>query len=428
MKKLLVVSGALLVLHSTAFAAGFEKSVLWSGKEAGYAASGLSYVMGAESLFFNPAGLAAGENGNIVANLSPTSIKLEGHLASATRLEETDKNFSLLGGGLVSYKVTPQFGIGVGAYAAGGSKAVYESVDLSVDASTVTYKPTIETDLKIVEYSIGAAYELAPGFRLGLAWRIGEAKGGFSSIKKTVTNTAYSYLSIKDAKDTLYNGFRVGLQYQSEDNQWGLGAVYRSAMDFNARGTSTGTTTIIPTNSTTTTTGSGGSTTVATSLPSAISVGGNYLATDSLRLLGAVDYVDYSHNSQLTIGGAFGATAIPNLVLNWKDMWNFRVGGEYALSDATKIRMGYALTTRVTSKTDARATLSPPGTGHTITAGAGMDVSQGLELNGALEYAFNTGSGAMTAAGTTTKELLSSVSTESKAKSMGFHAGLSYKF
>ena len=417
---------ALMVLGSAqAMAAGFEKTVLWSGKEAGYAGAGMSRIDSAESLFFNPAGLAAGRS-DAVVNVSPTSLKLSGSIASLSKREETDKNLKALGGIFARYKITDRLGVGVGAYVAGGSSARYESVDLTGDSTNVSYTPEIKTELTIMEYSIGAAFEIVEGLRLGAAWRIADIKGGFSTIKKTVGNTAYSYVNISDAKATDWEAFRLGLQYQKDN--WGVGVSYRSPLYISAEGDTTGATTIIGSNTTTPSTG--GKTKLSTAFPKAVSFGGNY-AFDSLRLLGAVDYVNYEKNQQLLVEGNIGTAVIPNVPMNWRNMWNYRLGGEYSLSDSLRLRAGYALTTRVTSKSDTRATFAPPGTGHTFTAGVGKAFLDGnLELNGAFEYAATKGTGQATATptGSTTKEVLVSQDNTVKARSLGFHTGLAYRF
>ncbi|MGE3260689.1 MAG: OmpP1/FadL family transporter [Bacteriovoracia bacterium] len=417
---------------SLAHAAGFEKAVLWSGKEAGSGSAGMSRISSSESLYFNPAGLAGGgTGGDFTLNVSPTSIKLQGSIASAAVNEETDKNYSTIGSGFVKYKVNERLGVGVGAYVSGGSKAIYENVSLASDQPTITaFTPTIRTELAIIEYSVGAAYEIIPGLRFGAAWRIAKVDGGFSTVKKTIANTAYSFIDIADAKQTRYNGYRLGLQYENDAKTWGVGATFRNSMNFSAVGNGTGSTTVIPTTITTATTI--GKTTLGTGLPWSASLGGNVLVNEDFRLLAAVDMMKYSENKQLTIVGTInGTTVIPNLPLNWKDMYNYRLGGEYLGIETVVLKAGYVLTTPVTPTHDARATLAPPGTGHTVTLGAGKTFLRNtVSVDGAFEYAFNNagGSASPTYATDTTKELLATSSSEYKAKVMALHLGASYRF
>jgi long-subunit fatty acid transport protein len=436
--KLMVATALCSLVAADVYGAGFEKSVMWSGREAGYAGAGQSRISGSQSIVFNPAGLAGSGNGDLSLNFSPTSLKMKGHLASVATEEETDHNFSPIGGATAGYKINEKLGFGVGAYVIAGNKAIYDGVDLTGDSANVTFRPRIATDFAVMEYAVGGAYEVMPGLRLGAAWRILKANGGLSTIKKVPPTTAYTYVNLVDLKDTKYNGFRLGAQYQAEDDSWGVGATFRNGVDFVAEsGTNNGNVVVIASNTVTNATISNA--TVGTSLPAAFSLGGNYKLSNDFRLLADVDFVKYSENNQLAINATLtsallgGGTpvALPNIPLKWKDMWNFRVGGEYTGMAGMALRAGYSLTTRVTPKADARATISPSGLGHLFSVGAGTNIlGDNLALDGAFEYSFNSGEGAMssTPAGSTTKELLADVTTKHKADVMALHLGATYKF
>lgn len=426
-QKLLLVATMLLGAQA-AQGAGFEKSVMWSGKEGGYAGAGQSRVTGSQSIVFNPAGLAGA--GDAAINFSPTFLKSEGYLVSNTKKEESEHGFSPIGAVTASYRVNERFGFGVGAYVSAGSKAIYDGVDFTSVFPNVTLMPTVQTDFRVIEYSVGAGYEVAPGFRLGAAWRILDAKGGLSTAKRMTLANAVNYLNIVDAKKTKYNGFRLGAQYQAPEDSWGVGATFRNGVDIVAEGKINGATQLA--NGTNVPGTFSPQATLGTSLPWAASLGGHYLM-GSLRLMGAVDYVNYAKNKELKIGATLNNNALPNIALQWKDMWNVRVGTEYSGLDVAKLRLGYALTTKVTPADHARATLSPPGTGHLVTVGAGTTFWDKFDLDGAVEYAFNSGSGSMTAGttgagATTSQEFLAGVDTETKVTSLAVHTGLTYRF
>lgn len=435
--KLMIGAAFCSLLAADVYGAGFEKSVMWSGREAGYAGAGQSRVNGSQSIVFNPAGLAGAGNGDVSLNFSPTNLKMKGHLASTNREEETDHNFSPIGGATAGYKINEKLGLGVGAYVIAGNKAIYDGVDLTGDSANVTFRPRIATDFAVMEYAVGGAYELSPGFRLGLAWRILKAQGGLSTLKKTVNNAAYTYVNLTDLEDTRYNGFRVGAQYQAQDDSWGVGATFRNGVNFAANSGNNNVGNVVVIGSNTVSSAAVSRASVGTSLPSAFSLGGNYKFSDDFRILADVDYVKYSKNDQLTINATLtsavlgGTVNLPNIPLKWKDMWNFRLGGEYTGMAGMALRAGYSLTTRVTPKTDSRATISPAGLGHLFALGAGTSIlGDALALDGAFEYSFNSGEGAMssTAAGSTTKELLANVNTEHRADVMALHLGATYKF
>ncbi len=278
---------------------------------------------------------------------------------------------------------------------------------------------------------MGAAYEVQPGLRIGLAWRIVDVKGALSTSKALVNAPAITYVRIFDAKDTKYDGFRLGVQYQSPDKDWGVGASFRNAVSIEAAGSVDGEAKLTGSGTNTTANFLPGAT-VGTSFPWAISFGGNMKLSDFV-LMSGVDYVNYKANKELKIQGTLNNNALPNIPLNWKNMWNIRLGTEYSGIESWKLRAGYILTTKVTSESDTRATVSPPGLGHTFTAGLGYGLWQNLDVDGAFEYAFNSGTGAMTA-GTTgsgsgqSREFLAGTNTDVKAHVTAVHTGVTYKF
>jgi long-subunit fatty acid transport protein len=416
---------AVLAGEGRARASGFEKSVMWSGKHSGYAGAATSTVSGGQSLFFNPAGLA--KYGDVSLNYSPTWIKIDGYLASANKREES-KAGPLPFFGTVASHGWNSIGFGVGAYVVGGEKSYYGNVDLSGDSAlTQALRPTLITDLEILEYSLGAAIEVVPGLRFGASWRINTAQGELSTIKKTVTNTAYTFLYVKDVKQTQYDGWRLGAQYEAPSGEWGIGASYRSKVEFDAPGKGYGTTTVIPTQATTSQVLSD-PVRIGLAFPEAYSLGAHYRATSEWKIVGGVDFVKYSRADNIYITGTANGVTIPNIPLEWKDMWNFRLGFEYTGISLVALRAGYSLTTQVTSSEHAKATLPPAGLGHLFAVGAGYSLMESLDLDGALEYSFNNGNGSMTMPTSTTKELLAGVKTDTKARVYALHIGATYRF
>jgi len=423
MRMIFFVTLAFALCASHGDAAGFEKSVMWSGKHAGYAGAAVSGVTGGQSLFFNPAGLAG--PGDVSLNYSPTWINIEGNLASVGKKEESKVGPLPFAGLTASYNFG-RFGFGMGAYVVGGEKAYFGGVDLTGD-SVIRFKPALITDLEITEYSLGAAMEVVSGLRFGASWRINKAKGELSTIKKTVTNTAYSFLYVKDVKQTMYDGWRLGVQYESSEKNWGLGFGYRSRVTFDAPGTGFGQTIVIPTQTITPQVLSD-VVRVGVIFPEAYNLGMHYVAAQNLKLLAGLDLVKYSKTDSINITGTANGTTLPNIPLNWHDMWNIRFGMEYTGMNSLALRAGYALTTQTTSSEHAKATLPPAGKGHLVVVGAGYSIGKNLDLDGAIEHSWNNGSGSMSLPTSTTKELLAGVNTESKVKVYAFHTGLTYKF
>jgi long-subunit fatty acid transport protein len=423
---LALVAVAALIVSREAHSAGFEKAVMWSGRYVGTAdAAAVGGVTGSQSLYFNPAGLAG--PGDVSLNYSPSWINTNGYLVTTTREDQSRPGVLPFGGAFASYG-RDRWGFGMGAYIAGGEKGIYPSVDLTPDSNpSIVYQPTLETDLQITEYALGGAYEVIPGLKVGAAWRITQAKGTLSSISKTVTNLAYSHLVIRDAKDTRYNGFRIGVMYEDQtDKKWGVGAAYRSKTVFDAPGTGTGATITIPLAAVSAQTVA--DTRIGLTLPDAFYLGGHYAVAEKFRLFLGADFVKYSEDDQIYIVGTANGAALPNIPLNWSDMWSWRLGVEYTGVQALALRAGYVRTSRVTDTMNAKATLPPPGPGSTVTIGAGYSVLPNLDLDGALEYAHEEGSGSMTMPTTGFKELLAGQTTKTSASAYGIHTGITYRF
>lgn len=435
MHKIYLSVVVMALMAGKAEAAGFEKSVMWSGKYAGAAGSdAVGGVTGSQSLFFNPAGLA--KNGDASVNYSPTWLHVNGYLASATSLEDTDKDYITSGDVSASYVFSDRFGIGAAAYVVGGERAVYNDVSLAGDNSNISFTPTLKTDLAITEYAFGAGAEVMPGLRVGAAWRITKANGSLASIQKTTANSAYIYSDIEDAQDTRYKGFKVGAQYEDAGHLWGAGLTYRNGVTFNAHSTNTRGSTVIIANNTQ----AGAAVTpvdLSLTLPAQVAFGGWYRLNDNFKVMAGVDMTHYSTDQMVQVNGTINlagiggsaATPLPSPVLGWNDMWNLRIGGEYLLGNLA-LRAGYSHTNQVTSSVNAKATIAPAGTGHLITVGAGTSVMKNFDIDGALEYAWNHGNGSMTAtpAGITSQEILAGKATDTSARSLGIHTGFTYRF
>jgi long-subunit fatty acid transport protein len=398
-----------------ALGAGFEKNITFSGKNAGKAGTAVADTSGAEALYFNPAGLGGAKGIQISANFSPTWGHYEGPVraipdgsttsvtfggASATDTETGDTMMSPVFGALASYGLTDSLSVGAGVYVSGGSKAMYENVQMkSVAGPNLFEKTTIKTDLSIVEYALGVGYTVMPGLKLGAAVRMVNVAGDFWALTGTGA-TSQAVVKLSDMKKSEL-GYKFGAQY--EGSGWGVGASYRLATDFTAEGT-------LAVRYQTTTSASdlavsnGGAATLASTLPQQIVLGGYYDVMSDLRLLGQVDWTEYSKNRQLSYTGKFTLGTEQDLstkptALQWANQSVYRLGGEYAGWSFAKIRAGYAYTTQVTNSGFASATLAAPGTANTFTLGLGKSFGEGIEANLAVESSKTTGTGTGAKAG-----------------------------
>ncbi|MBS1961443.1 MAG: outer membrane protein transport protein [Bdellovibrionales bacterium] len=424
----LVLVGALLG-SSQAFAAGFEKAQAWGAKEVSMGGAVVGSVSGADALYFNPAGLAeSSRSGELSVNFSPTLSKFSGanpyqldSVGGPSRVVDGSSGFSPVFGLLASFKPMPKLGVGAGFYVSGGNKAKFENLDYSgTNPALDKLMPTVETNLAITEAAIGAGYEIMPGLRFGAALRAVMVHANFSTAIY-IPGTALYEAQVNDISATRYNAYKLGLQYEEPNHRWGLGIVYRSSVPFTAHGTTTARRELVAVDGIQDV--GTGSAAVSNTFPLQIAIGGWTRATELLRIGYEYSYTNYNVDKELAIQGSAGALSLSNIPQQWKNMHVVRVGGEYT-GTGLPLRFGYAYTSAVTPSDYARSTFSSPGPGHSLTFGTGMILSNAIDVDGALEYAWAGGDGHNKNAPFGTAE----VANDSSFKSHAYAAHLSAKY
>jgi long-subunit fatty acid transport protein len=371
-------------------AAGFEKSVMWSGRYAGAGNAAVATVRGSEAIYFNPAGLSTGNPnvGDISLNLSPTVSQFQGpYRDNITSTSDTSTTFPF--GATASYTLNDKLGVGIGAYAAAGSKVVYNDVTV-IPGYSLT--PDFKTDLQSIEVAIGAGYKISEDFSVGLAWRMAFANANFWGAElQTATLVNYK---LDDLKDEEFAGFKLGAMY-SPSSRWGIGATWRSPINFNLQGISSGQSSA----------GAGVQDRVGTDssakvvFPMQASLGGFFQAIPDLNVLAEYVYTQYSKDKTIDINAQLvGLNPISDVALNWKDQHNIRLGLEYS-GFPMPIRAGYVFTSQVAVSEHAYPSLSPPGPAHTFTLGTGYGfLQQKLMINIAGEITTISGDAPVTPA------------------------------
>jgi long-chain fatty acid transport protein len=411
-----------LVLGAQAHAAGLEKNIFWSGRYVGQGGAAVASGRGAESLFWNPAGLAGITGAEANLNFSPTISKYKGPIVGVAT--ESNSMFSPIASAFASYGMSDKWTIGAGYYLSGGSRAVYEGVDFTALDPTLSLKPNLKNDVAITEFSLGTAYEVMPGLRLGAAWRIVHVAADLGSV--ATAGGALLGVEFNGLSATEYGGFRVGAQYAPPGSAWGVGATWRSAVDFAAKTNSSGKVeTLGNVGSADPADLTGSETTVAATFPMQIGLGGYYdFSPKKFRFLAEYVWTEYrvdqklDYTGSVTLPASLGGTTVPlsDTTLDWSNLFNVRAGFEYGLSELSELRWGYVYTSQVTPANRASALFAAPGPGHSLTLGAGTLVCDGkLGLDGALEYSWDAG----TPEGATT---------EVKVTAMAAHLGATYRF
>lgn len=370
-----------LVTGSLAMATGFEKNVLWSGHYTAIGGAASSSVNGPQALYFNPAGLGGLESVQLSLQASPTWVRFEGPALEANKSVKSKNALLPIGGLFAAYGVTPELGLGLGYYASGGASAKYTNLDPTSLGYENIGKLENSVKLQISELSLGAGYKLNKNFKIGAAWRAVFVRAAFASIKETTVGVGQvnvSSLQLLGLKQNKFNGYRLGAQYRSDDERWGLGLSVRGPVAFKVKGQSAGRSelNVVPTAKNVT----GGEVSIKNTFPLQVSLGGDFKVGDKWTIFPEYTYSRYSSDRELEIDGTITTqinttnvvSRIPNINQEWKDAHAIRLGGQYDLSPETALRAGYVIVTPAVQKKAALPTLATPGIGHSLVAGAGF--------------------------------------------------------
>lgn len=403
-------------------AAGFEKSIPWGARSAGMGGIATPYIQGSQALFFNPAGLVSDKPGQDVSlNLSPTWAQFEGPfntLQGGIKDEKGKRTFLVPFGLIYGGTIDDRFGFGIGVYASGGSNAVFEGLDFAPRP----IRPTVKTEIQLIEIAAGVGYRVTPELKLGAAYRVSLVQANFGALIYPASPAgAIINATAEDLKDTNAAGFALGAQYKAGDTTL-LGLKFRSEIRLKPKGTlnavvDSGTLTTLPS----------ADVTVTTVFPMQISFGAQQeLVPGAWRLLGEYVFTQYSKVDTIGIDATLAQIGrTPDIVANWKDQHNIRFGVEY-LETAWPVRAGYVWTSRVVDPAYARPTFTPPGDAHTITLGTGHAFAVAempLQFDIAGEYTRTQGDG-----DANSPQTLASPPGTYKATAYAIHAGLSYAF
>jgi long-subunit fatty acid transport protein len=440
----IVAVAASALLPMDAHAGGYEKPVSFSGRWAGVGGAAVSSVSGAESLYFNPAGLAGGiDRAQVTGDFSPTLLHFSGPLEGQSSVD-SNRSFIPAFGAFASYKINDRWGVGFGTYLAGGAKAIYENVDYT-QAPTLFGQPanpnllgnrsTIQSNLSIIEFSLGTGYEVLDGLRIGIAYRVAMVHAVLGAAIYDKSNFTLETLAVDGISGTAWNGFRLGLQYAPKESGWGVGFDWRTAVAFTGKGTLSGNVTLgvanPPTPAGTQIPITSNDATVSSTFPQAFDLGGHYaLIPRVLRMHLQYTFTHYSVDQQLALAGvaatSLGSASLPGIDQSWVNEHDARLGFEYFdLVPGVVLRASYVLSSQVTPSNRARPTFTPPGLGHTLALGAGTSLlANALDHDGAIEYGWSS---ATVAAGTASPtDMTSGLPGDYSANAWAAHLGMTY--
>lgn len=373
------------VLSASAFAAGYEKNILWSGRHGGVAGVGAAWSSGAEALYYNPAGLVTEEGKQQATfNLSPTTSLYKAPVVNNDAVIESEREFYAVPALFYSRNMGDKMAVGAGIYVAGGSRVKYTNLDLTSVMSNYTIREELKSEFAAYEISFGGAYKVMPGLKVGAAYRFGMVSAEFSQLANLGGGNGLK-VSVTDLSGSQH-GFRMGAQYAPEGKPFGLGINYRSPMHLKLKGDIAGSI-----NGSTAGVTDSGDANLKTIFPQQLSVGGFYdVMPEALRAHAEYVWTNYSRNQFIDVGGSVtipGPATIPLTVTQkWRDQHNVRLAGEY-LKTKYPIRAGYVWSSGVENPAIASAIFAAPGVAHTFTVGTGRG-NEKWDFNIAGEYIY----------------------------------------
>lgn len=378
MKNILV----LMALVSASAHASYEKTIMWGGRSSGVGGIASPYIQGSTAIYFNPAGLASGKVGNDLGlNVSAISSQYKGPVITDSTQETSKTQMTTPGAITYSYVPNEKFGFGVGYYVSAGSRAKYENLTKASRQGVFN----IESNLTVMEIALGMGYKISDALKVGIAYRVSMASGSFSLMQKT-SALSDANVELKDLKDTNATGFKLGAQYKLSDKT-SLGVVYRSQVEFKAKGTIGGTN-HTPASITTFT---DSDVTAHTMLPQMAQIGVSHDFNDQWTGLAEYSWMQYSKIKTVDLDGMLGGTtALSPIQQQWTDRHTFKFAGEYK-GMSWPVRFGLLYASRTTAKEWARASFVPPGPAYDITAGTGHQWGNfGFDVGA--EYTWGSGS------------------------------------
>jgi len=326
----LIAGSMLTALPGAALAGGFgiEQSAYYQGVSfAGAAAGGESLA----AMAWNPATVSFAGNG-LQMEASASVLLLQ---ADVTALNpgtqgpppgsaQTDiGRDALIGASFLSYRLNDKMVLGLSLTSPFGLGTKPDDQNWAGKYIGVT------TYIFNVNATPILSYEVAPGLSVA-----GGLQVDYFGLKRQTALTVAGSANFK--ADDVGVGFVAGINY-APTSETSIGLGFRSSIDHKAEGhVELGTTTKEPAQA-------------SIQLPEMLSLGLRHALTPSVRLLGEVEWVNWSRLNVIPIilqepivGIAPAGSTVGNFDFQWRDGWLFALGGEYDWSKDLTLRTGFA--------------------------------------------------------------------------------------
>lgn len=300
-----------------------------SSRATGMGSTGVASSRDSSSIFYNPAGIL-GIN-KLDAQLGDSLILLELGFtpAVAGAPEQNQDTLSPPPHAYFAYKFTEQWAAGVGVFTPFGANSKWPDDFVGRQ---------IARESKVTTFDINPTVAYAP-----MKWlRIGAGVQiiyGSVDVVRTLPLGTTPESTVKLSTNDWGFGFNAGVQADVLPGMLTLGATYRSRAKFNAKGTADFRDVPAPFSAVFADTPA----TLDLTTPASVGLGVAFTPMDKLTLAVDVDWMEWSTLEELhfLLESPPGGVQNPPLPKRWKDVWNFHIGGEYKVTDALAVRLGF---------------------------------------------------------------------------------------
>lgn len=333
----------LLGAAGTASAAGFKVNEQ-DAKAMGMANAFTAQADNPSALYYNPAGITqlSGTQvslGSLVINVPQTEFVGSTELGSGT--EKAKRDIFIVPTFYVTHAVegTPvTLGFGINSIyplaKTWDDGSIFRHYIQDIAIKPINFQPTIA-------YKVNDSLSVAAGVDMTYA-QVSLKKVAYLPVGSSYTPTEFGTLST-DGTATDF-GYNLGLMWKPCTNIK-VGVNYRSAIKLNIDGDANLLTLPTISNPYGASIHSTASTTIK--LPASLALGVSWKANDKLTLEVDAERTDWSSYQNLnlifnTTDPTLGALSNRPNTKNWKDVWAYKIGGQYALTPNLDLRAGYA--------------------------------------------------------------------------------------
>jgi long-chain fatty acid transport protein len=370
------IAGVLLAnMCGEALAGGFgiEQSAYYQGMSfAGAAAGGPSLA----SMAWNPATAGFADNGlsfessySVLVMTAKVRVLNPQSQLPVTGASETDfGENSLIGASFATWRLNDKTVVGLSLTSPFGLGTKAQ------DGNWVGQYEGLTTSLFNIDATPMVSYEIAPGWTLGAGVQI-----DYFDIKRQTAGTPFGTANLR--ADDFGVGFVAGIDY-APSSATSIGLGYRSSIDHTLEGHVT-----IPGLVKT-------PAELSVELPEMASLGVRQAVSPSVRLLGEVEWVNWSRLGVIPVvlqGSFLGVppgTTVANFDFRWRDGWLFALGGEYDWSRALTLRTGVAYEISPVDGATTRLVQDPDSNRIWASIGASYNMSSNMRLDFSYSHVF----------------------------------------